>query len=135
MNKFHAVLGILAVTTLGGAAFAHGAGRHGGPGPDANKDGKVTLDELLAASKARFDAKDTNKDGVLSKDELGPRGQGVLEKADTNKDGKITAAEQEASVRAKFSAKDTNKDGVLSGDELRHGPHGRGHGKHRGQDA
>jgi hypothetical protein len=56
---------------------------------DANKDGKVTSEEYLAASaevaRARFKMIDTNNDGALSKEELdksresrrgGSRGQG-----------------------------------------------------------
>ncbi len=36
---------------------------------DADHDGKITLAEALAASKARFAALDANKDGVLSEAE------------------------------------------------------------------
>lgn len=122
MKKIQMVLGFAALTTLGGAAFAHGG--HGRWNADTNGDGKVTLDEALAAAKARFDKRDKNKDGVLTKDELGERGQRLFAKADTNNDGKITAAERDAAVRAMFAAKDANKDGVLTKDEYK-----RGHGK------
>jgi hypothetical protein len=121
MKKFHMVLGFAALTTIGGAALAHGA--HGGRAwnADTNRDGKVTLDESLAVAKTHFEKRDANKDNVLTKEEIGPWGQRMLEKADTNKDGKLTVAERDASVRTLFTAKDTNKDGALSGDELRRG--------------
>ena len=130
MKKFHMMLGFAAITTIGTAAFA-GGGR-GGWKADTNQDGKVTLDEALAAAKARFDKRDTNKDGALTKDEIGKRAQWIFEKADTNKDGKITAAERDAGVRAMFAAKDTNKDGTLTKDEFKRG-HGKKH-KHHKQD-
>ena len=49
---------------------------------DANKDGKVTRDEFLAAFPPEqrqavggrvFDARDANKDGVLTREEMEPR--------------------------------------------------------------
>ncbi len=48
---------------------------------DANKDGKVTREEFLAALPADqraignrvFDARDANKDGVITADEMAPR--------------------------------------------------------------
>ncbi len=36
---------------------------------DANKDGKISKDEFLAAHAAKFDEMDTNKDGFLSEEE------------------------------------------------------------------
>ena len=112
-----------------------GKGAKGAKAADLNKDGKVTLDDSLAAAKTRFDKRDTNKDGALTKDEMGPHGQRMIAKADTNKDGKLSVAERDAGVRTLFAAKDANKDGVLSGDELRfghrrHGGKNAGSGKH-----
>ena len=48
---------------------------------DANKDGRVTREEFLAALPADqksvgsrvFDARDANKDGVITADEMAPR--------------------------------------------------------------
>lgn len=46
-----------------------GGGAGGWAAMDADKDGKITLAEALAASKARFDNLDANHDGKLSADE------------------------------------------------------------------
>jgi len=40
---------------------------------DANKDGKLSLDEWLEHSKWRFKEMDRNKDGYIDKDEMGPQ--------------------------------------------------------------
>jgi Ca2+-binding EF-hand superfamily protein len=37
---------------------------------DANKDGKVSLDEATAAATAHFDRIDANRDGTISPDEM-----------------------------------------------------------------
>jgi hypothetical protein len=135
MKKFVVLAGFVGLSALSAVAFAEANGQceHGGKGEgrgfgmmhaDANKDGKVTIDEALTAGKARFAAKDANKDGVLTKDELGGRGEWLFERADANKDGKLTAAESEAFVRAGFTRFDANKDGVLTADEMPHGHHG-----------
>ena len=134
MKKFQMVAGFALVTSIGALAFAgggHGKGKF--HNPDANGDGKVTLEEMLAGAKARFDKKDANNDGVLTKDEVHERMQWLIEKADTNKDGKVTTAEHEAGVKLRFTRRDANKNGVLEGDELRHG-HGHGHGKRGNKD-
>ena len=43
---------------------------------DADKDGKVTLEEFTAGSIARFDAADTDHDGILSSAERDTAGWG-----------------------------------------------------------
>jgi hypothetical protein len=135
MKKFHTVLGIVALTTVGGAALAHGGGRGGFKKADTNDDGKVTLAEALAAGKERFDRKDANKDGTLSGDEIQGRMRWMVEKADANKDGKVTAAEHETIVRKHFTDRDANKDGALTRDEMgRSGKQGRYKGEGRNKD-
>jgi hypothetical protein len=63
-----------------GASDANGDGGQGGPGGrggggnrfdrlDANRDGKLTLEELSVAFLARFDRIDANKDGTISDQE------------------------------------------------------------------
>jgi hypothetical protein len=134
MKKFHTVLGIAALTTIGGVALAHGGGRGGFGKADTNNDGKVTLAEAVAAAKTRFDRKDANKDGTLSGDEIRGRMRWMVEKADTNKDGKVSAAEHEANVRKHFTERDANKDGALTRDEMRKHGHKHEGGKGKGKD-
>jgi len=130
MNKITVVSLLAAVTAMSGLALACPGHEGGGKtGADANKDGKVTLQEAQDKAKARFDQVDKNKDGVLSKDELAGRAGRMLH-ADANKDGAVTAAESRAQVQTWFQKMDANKDGSLSGDELPRGRHGRG-GEHK----
>ena len=108
---------------------------------DADKDGKVTAEEIKARlmrranadlevlKKARDDAfakLDTNKDGSISRAEFDakaplPEVKGADEKAaanltrfDADKDGAITQAEFRAPTLANFDKLDGNKDGTLS---------------------
>lgn len=53
--------------SVAGLAIAQG---WRGPRADLNGDGKITQDEIVAASKARFADADTNKDGKLAGDEI-----------------------------------------------------------------
>lgn len=54
--------------------------RHGGPdgegGLDANKDGRISLDEMTAPLRDHFREADKNRDGFLDKDEMGGDGDG-----------------------------------------------------------
>ena len=142
MKKLSMLLGFAGLTALSAIAFADEARTHGGEHgargehkggmmihADANKDGKVTLAEALAAGKERFDKKDANKDGAITKDEVKDRGKRMLERADANKDGKVTRAEGETLVREIFTRFDKNKDGAITKDEL---PQRGQHGKPRG---
>jgi spore coat protein H len=104
---------------------------------DANKDGKVTLDELLAAAEKLFKEVDTSKDGKLNEKELGeglnrlfapppgfgrPPGGGpggfgpgmfltrpVLDAADTDKDNKLSLDEVQSAVKKFFKECDKDK--------------------------
>lgn len=108
---------------------------------DANKDGKITMQEAETAHAAKFTAMDLNKDGFIDASEAQKAkkerwekmkerhadkadgkgmhghkgGHGMMEKADANKDGKITKAEYDAVAMGKgaFEDKDFNKDGVI----------------------
>ena len=82
---------------------------------DANKDGRVTRDELDAMRgrmgdkmKGRRDGPppppplgtfDTNKDGKISRDEWVSRPDPMFERADANKDGRLTREEAAAAAR------------------------------------
>jgi len=87
---------------------------------DANKDGKVTKDELLAKSPG-FDHFDTNKDGVVTADEVKalpastkhPAVGNFVAKFDSDKDGKVTKQEWDAKRAAGFDAADKNHDGSI----------------------
>ena len=76
---------------------------------DADGDGTLTQDELLAPNRIRFDRLDDNGDGAISPDEFSAR-----------------------SI-AMFTRMDANNDGILAGDELpnRMGRHGHHHGEYR----
>lgn len=125
MNKITVVSLLAAITATSGFALACPGHEGGKQSADANSDGKVTLQEMQAKAKTRFEAVDKNKDGVLSKDELEGRAARMLH-ADANKDGSVTFAESQAQVQVWFQKMDANKDGALSGDELPKGRHGKG---------
>lgn len=108
----------LSGTMLAGMAATAQPGP-GGPGgmlmrADANGDGIITHAEWLAAAATRFERMDANKDGKLSGDELHGRDDGEItkeaymakaderfQKLDTNHDGKITKDEIDA-MTARF---------------------------------
>ena len=108
---------------------------------DADKDGKVVLDEiksrlthkaeadLAVIKKARDDAfakLDTNSDGNISRAEFESKAQlptlkdpsematANLGRFDANKDGSVTQDEFRAPTLANFDKMDLNKDGTLS---------------------
>lgn len=111
------------------------ASAQGGQGPrgrdpltamDANKDGKVTLEEAQAAdpnmTAEAFKQRDTNGDGVWSKDDRPPMMEPSSEALDPDKDGQVTQAEYDTAWTAflyeRFGQLDTDKDGALSKEEL-----------------
>ena len=138
MNR---ILIVPVIATLFAASIAGAESKDGPRGPmhaDTNKDGVVTLDEAVAAAKARFAAADTNKDGKLSADEMkqmrphgrhggkGGHGPGqMFDRLDANKDGKLTRDELRAKSDEHFTKLDANKDGVVTREEAQkaHPPH------------
>ncbi|WP_407047956.1 EF-hand domain-containing protein [Methyloraptor flagellatus] len=177
-TRMKAVLlaGVLAVSAGGyavaqeAAHWRHGPGQGPGRGPeqgparmemridrlfdrlDANHDGTVTVDEVVAAVDARFDKIDANHDGVIDRTELenwigrraGPqRVDAVMRRFDLNGDGKITKAEAEAPAKKLFALFDRKDQGKVTKEDVhlalpnagmlmgflaphhhRHGPHG-----------
>ncbi len=149
-STFLSALTVVAVSaaTLSTAAMAD---RRGGPDGreaggmpmlnfaeiDANKDGKITQDEITAFHTARLTAADTNGDGILSVDELSAmstarmqarmkarsdeRAAKMLKLQDADGDGKLTMAEATAApdrAARMFARVDTDKDGALSQAEV-----------------
>jgi len=117
---------------------------------DADGDGVVSRDEAMARADARFDRLDANKDGKLTPDEMqarrlmggaepaasapppadgaspppsppGPGGRGfggrMFARLDTNGDGVIDRDEYRAQAAQRFDRMDTNKDGKVDASE------------------
>lgn len=110
-----------------------GAGRMGHF--DTNKDGKVTLAEVVESKQGWLREVDGNKDGVATRAEIeasvqAQRTKHVNERftqQDKNKDGRISKDESQMPERW-FARTDSNSDGVLTREELsqRPGKHGGG---------
>ncbi len=140
MKNMGTITAVCALALMLGAVGWAQPGKHGENGSkspgliqqaDANKDGKVTFEELKAVrpkmTQERFKQLDTSGDGVLDKNDRPQGAQGhqgpaaflaLLKAADANKDGKVTYEEAKA-VRPKmteerFKSLDKDKDGVLT---------------------
>jgi Ca2+-binding EF-hand superfamily protein len=127
---------------LAGAAALFASGAFAQPGPmrelaqkaDADKDGKLTFEEIAAVApdftRERFDALDRNGDGVLSpadrdasagaRENARPAAGEMLKRlraADKDKDGKVTKSEFKAAFPKApdrlFDRLDRNSDGVI----------------------
>lgn len=171
-NKLTGSALIVVAALMGAAAYAQDAAApmQRGPGPmfdfatlDANKDGKITKDELEATKTARFTEADANKDGKLSVEEMtaardamiakrkADRMAQMIKRFDKDGDGMISATEMPSPPNADkmFDRFDTDKDGAISQAEADSAMermqermsehHGKGHGRdghgrgHKGQ--
>lgn len=115
---------------------------------DADKDGKVSKDEIAALRAARVTAADANADGKLSVDEIAAMHMAAMQKAsatmaarmverlDTDGDQMLTAAEMmdRPMPAMMFDRLDTNSDGFIDQAEadaaearMMERGHGRGH--------
>ncbi|WP_417211527.1 EF-hand domain-containing protein [Antarctobacter sp.] len=133
---------LVVVMGTAGIASAHGKG-YGDRGPrdagmeemfeqiDADKDGKITKDEMEAFRTARFEAADTDGDGKLSQDEMTAardarrveRMKTMVDRLDTDGDGLLSAEELAAGgpkrgPDAMFDRLDADKDGALTMEEM-----------------
>ncbi len=107
-------------------------------GADANKDGIITLDEVLAAADTRFLQFDRNKDGVIDKADFDQLRKEMVEYRvkrfihhfGADKDGKVTREQFNAKAAERFAQMDLNNDGTISREERPGG--GRGFGRGRG---
>jgi len=140
LSKILIGAGILAVAATG-AAYARGPMGCGGPsmgmGPgmmrgmfdrfDADKNGVVTLDEVLKTVDARFDQVDADKNGTVDKAEVDAffskfappqAAQHFLAMHDLDGDGKVTKAEFENPMKKRFALFDRNDDGKVTAEEL-----------------
>lgn len=96
---------------------------------DTDKDGKVTLAELVQSKQSRLRDFDTNKDGAVTRAEFDAGFQArrtehinqMFAKQDTNKDGVLSR--EESSLPARWFARvDANNDGKLTREELSREP-------------
>lgn len=119
---------------------------------DADKDGKISKDEVTAFRAARVTAADANADGKLSVDEISAMhlaamqksaatmAERMIERLDADGDKMLTAAEMmdRPLPAAMFDRIDTNQDGFIDESEAKAAQdrmmeRGRGHGRQHGK--
>ena len=83
---------------------------------DANKDGKLSLDEFLKVAEPPFT---TEGPGVPSLEERRGRARAEFQNLDTNRDGFVERPEAEALVHAEFNQYDTDRDNKVTEAEIR----------------
>jgi hypothetical protein len=147
MSLRSAVLVALAVTSiLALAAPVDAQRRHG---PDANGDGKISLQEFLAQRGRIFDRIDVNHDGQITKDEVaafqthmeaasagamirsgkereGGGGGQAARLAEMTASGPVTRAQWDALLTRRFQKLDTANTGFITMDQMRQGRRGGG---------
>ena len=121
---------------------------HGGPAAlllryDANKDGTLTKEELIAGLKAEFASHDKNHTGCLPEDEVAAINQQRVEQdqsaatplVDWNHDGCLDYNEFSALAYSLFDQMDRNGDGKITPQEFNPSarPAGQGQGQGQGQ--
>lgn len=126
-----------------GGGMGHGMGAGGMGGgmmlgrlieADANKDGVITLDEVLAGAGRRFDLADRNNDGVvdnadrdtLRKETAEYRVRRFMHAYGAAKEGRVTREQFFATAKERFAERDLNNDGRIDRQDM-----GRGRGPDR----
>ena len=136
--------GGVALLAAGAAGFAFAPGPRGLAAADLDGNGQITAAEAATAAQQKFAETDANKDGKLTADELprrsrghhrghrrdgpppgaGPEGQpqsspmAQRPKLDADGDGAVTAAEFADSFQQRFARADANRDGIVTAAEL-----------------
>ncbi len=134
MKKKPIIFSLIAGVSLVAAGTAIAQKGHGKA--DANDDGVVTKEEMLASVQARFARMDANGDGVVNRADRDAKAEQRFAKQDANGDGEVSLEEMQA-ARAERAAKrfarlDTDNSGGISQEEMaqakakRGGPDGRG---------
>jgi Ca2+-binding EF-hand superfamily protein len=129
------VAGIALAGGLDRKGWGHDGGPRGGQMIemfDQNGDGSITQDEVNAAVAERFAAADADKDGRVTLDEfkayrlaeMQPMQVRAFQRLDRDGDGKVTRAEFDRVSERMFARFDRDGDGELK--QLPHGPEGRG---------
>jgi Ca2+-binding EF-hand superfamily protein len=112
-----------------GPGGGFGRGRHAGrwlQRLDANKDGTVTLEEMLSTREPRFARLDVNKDGAIDAKEVETQARErseywskrLVRRFDHDRDGKITKDEFDRYARDRFAMRDLNSDGKITDEDL-----------------
>lgn len=136
---------------MGGGMMGDGMGMGRGPfagllaGADANKDGAITLDEVLAVAEKHFARLDRNNDGAIDKADgdamrkemTDYRVKRFIHHFGADKDGKVTRDQFMKKSAERFAMMDLDNNGTISRDERPGGwgMFGRGHrgmGSHDG---
>ena len=103
---------------------------------DSNGDGRISLDEFVAAAGARFKSIDTQNKGSIDAADIASspeavariehRAERIVKRLDTAGNGYVTKDEFLAAAQDRFARMDGNSDGKLTPDELAtpRGPHG-----------
>lgn len=115
-----------AVLATATAALAEGPGfpasQKGFVRMDADKNGEISLNELVIPAEKRFLRYDSNGDKAVSAEEIDARFKAAYERRrdkmlkmlDANQDGTITEAELQAYITLQFTSADADKNGSLT---------------------
>jgi Ca2+-binding EF-hand superfamily protein len=142
-NSRIALIAIAGLVAIGGVAVAKNGWKQGGPnGPmgfeqmteryDANKDGKISQEEIDANRGKWLADFDSDKSGSLALAEfqnlwLKANNQRMVrdfQRLDADANGQVTLDEYKAPMAKLIARMDQNKDGSITSDEMAFGHHG-----------
>lgn len=95
---------------------------------DADKNGEISLEEFTTVRLERFNAADANKDGSVTREEMlaqvekrraERRVNRMFEHLDADKDGMITEAETKVMAEKRFARMDRDDSGSIEKSEMR----------------